>query len=218
MSQWGSEALGVRGYNAITILKNYYGSDIEYAEAVAISGTPSSYPGYVLRRGASGDNITKMQNELNRIGQNYPAIPQTPVTGVFDAATEKAVRAFQKVFGLVQDGLVGPNTWYKISYIYTAVKRLAELGAEGEYPNGEQYPGTPLKLGSRGQSVRKIQTWLREIAENKYASIPVINVDGVFGTATQNAVKIFQQGFGLTTDGIVGPTTWNKIRQVHDTI
>ena len=102
-----------------------------------IRAIPSSYPGTPLRLGSTGNNVSIIQRQLNRIAKNYPAIGQQSVDGVFGATTQSAVRTFQKIFNLTQDGVVGKSTWYKISYIYVAVKKLAELGSESEpYPGG----------------------------------------------------------------------------------
>lgn len=127
MSQWGSKTLGDRGYTAIEILRNYYGDSIYINEADEISGIPSSYPGSPLREGSSGDKVRQMQRQLNVISNAYPLIPKIAEDGIFGPATENAVRVFQKVFGLTQDGIVGFKTWYKISEIYVGVSRIAEL-------------------------------------------------------------------------------------------
>ena len=126
MSQWGSKALGDRGYTAIEILHNYYGSSLFINSTDVISGIPSSYPGYPLEVGSSGDKVRQMQAQLNVISDAYPLIPKLVEDGIFGPATENAVKTFQKVFNLTQDGIVGFRTWYKISEIYVAVSRIAE--------------------------------------------------------------------------------------------
>ena len=127
MSQWGSKSLGDQGYSAIEILRNYYGDSIYINEADEISGIPSSYPGSPLREGSSGEKVRQMQRQLNVISNSYPLIPKIAEDGVFGPATENAVRTFQKIFGLTQDGIVGFKTWYKISEIFVGVSRIAEL-------------------------------------------------------------------------------------------
>lgn len=77
------------------------------------------------------------------------------------------------------------------------------------------YPGTGLQLGSTGRDVQTIQVYLSRIKQN-YPAIPAITDDpGVFGSSTQAAVTKFQSIFSLTTDGIVGESTWNKISQIY---
>lgn len=127
LSQWGSKYLGDQGYSAIQILRNYYGSNMYINTADEISGIPSSWPGYNLSVGSSGSKVRQMQQQLNRIHQNYPAIPTVTPDGIFGNATRNAVRTFQSVFGLPPTGIVDYPTWYKISEIYVAVSRIAEL-------------------------------------------------------------------------------------------
>lgn len=127
MSQWGSKSLGDQGYSAIEILRNYYGDSIYINSTDEISGVPSSYPGSPLRQGDSGEKVRQMQRQLNVISDGYPLIPKIAEDGVFGPATEEAVKTFQKIFDLTQDGIVGFRTWYKISQIYVGVSRIAEL-------------------------------------------------------------------------------------------
>lgn len=127
MTQWGSKALGDEGKSAEEILRFYYGN-ITLATAPQVEGNPESYPGTPLTIGSSGSAVRTIQTQLNRISQNYPLIPKVAVSGTFDEATEEAVRTFQQIFNLTQDGIVGKATWYEISRIYVAVTKLAELG------------------------------------------------------------------------------------------
>lgn len=127
MQQWGSMSLGEQGYSAIEILRYYYGDDIYINTAQEISGIPSSWPGYVLDIGASGDKVRQIQEQLNVIAGAYPAIPKIAEDGIYGPATAESVRVFQSVFGLPQTGTVDYTTWYKISEIYVGVSRIAEL-------------------------------------------------------------------------------------------
>lgn len=127
MTQWGSQALGEQGYSAIDILRYYYGDDMYINIAPEISGIPSSWPGYTLSQGSSGDKVRQMQEQLNVIAGAYPAIPTVTVDGIYGPGTAAAVTKFQSVFGLPQTGTVDYRTWYKISEIYVGVSRIAEL-------------------------------------------------------------------------------------------
>lgn len=129
LSQWGSKFLGDEGYSAIEIIRNYYGQDMYIASAQQISGVPSSYPGYELTIGASGDKVRQLQRQLNRIAQDYPAIPVLSADGIYGPRTAEAVRTFQQIFGLPQTGVTDFATWYAISRIYVGVARLSEPGA-----------------------------------------------------------------------------------------
>ncbi len=128
LSQWGSKYLGDEGYSPIQIIRYYYGSDMYINTAVAVSGVPSSWPGYNLTIGASGDKVLQIQQQLNRIAQNYPAIPRVTADGVYGPRTAESVRVFQRVFNLPPSGIVDYPTWYKISEIYVAVSRISEPG------------------------------------------------------------------------------------------
>lgn len=127
MTQWGSKALGDQGYSAIEILRYFYGDNMYINTAEEISGIPSSWPGYNLTIGSSGNKVRQMQEQLNVISNAYPAIPKVGVDGIYGPATETAVREFQSVFGLPVTGVVDYRTWYKISEIYVGVSRIAEL-------------------------------------------------------------------------------------------
>ena len=127
LSQWGSQALGERGYSELDILKHYYGQNIYLTQAKKVSGVPTSYPGKALRVGSSGPEVRAIQEWLNAISNNFPVIPKLRVDGVFGASTESAVKEFQNIFHLTQDGIVGFATWYRISHIFVAVTRMAEL-------------------------------------------------------------------------------------------
>ena len=214
LKQWGTVTLANQGRNALSILKYYYGNNIEIVRTNNIQSIPQSYPGSPLRQGDSGTAVFTLQRQLNRITKDYPFLGKLTVDGVFGSRMAATVRAFQKQFNLTADGVVGRQTWYKISYIYVSVKDLAELTSEGETSNGTlsdgTWGGTVLRTGSTGSAVEQLQFWLNTLAQYDSA-IPSVKVDGVFGTATANAVRAFQRKYGLTVDGIVGQTTWKEL-------
>lgn len=127
MSQWGSKSLGDQGYTAIEILRYYYGDNMYINTSETISGVPSSWPGYELNIGSSGEKVRTIQEQLNVISKAYPLIPKISEDGVYGNNTAEAVRIFQKIFDLPQTGVVDFKTWYKISEIYVGVSRIAEL-------------------------------------------------------------------------------------------
>ncbi len=310
LSQWGSVTLAEAGLTPYEILTRYYGNDIRLVRDAPVMGAQESYPGVPLRLGTSGNEVRQLQSRLNRIRRNYPAIPriQNP-DGIFDSNTEEAVEAFQQIFSLTPDGIVGRATWYAIIRIAAAVTRLADLNAEGvdvedvinnqpdELAEGDTgtgvrelqyflafvaafndfirptaidgifgrgtrgsvedfqryyglpitgevnattwstllriyqtylnslppnyfgtpirpYPGTPLRIGSRGEDVTTIQEWLNQLS-TVYRSIPALTPDGIYGQATANAVRIFQGLFGIPVSGIVGAATWNRIAEEY---
>lgn len=211
LSQWGSQNLAQQGQNYVQILRNYYGN-VEIVPNAPIRGITSSYPGTPLRRGSSGPNVVVIQTELNRIAQNYPAIPKIPaVDGIFGSRTEASVREFQRIFDLTPDGIVGPGTWYELVRLYTAVNALSELRSQGQqfYAINWEYPDS-IREGDSGDKVRHLQYMLRVLSEY-ISSVPPIEVDGIFGPNTRSAVVGAQQWFGLPQTGIVDARTWDEI-------
>ena len=212
LSQWGSQNLATQGYNSFDILKYYYGNNIELVQNAPIRGITSSYPGQPLRLGSTGPYVVVLQTELNRIAQNYPAIPKVnPVDGIFGPRTEASVRRFQEIFNLTPDGIVGPATWYELVRLYVGVNSLAELRSQGQqfYGVSWEYPQA-LRQGATGDKVRHLQYMLAVLSEF-IPSIPPVDVDGIFGPATEAAVVAAQRYLGLTPDGIVGEKTWDGI-------
>ena len=213
LSQWGSEELAQQGRGYMDILRYYYGDDIELVTNVPIRDVPESYPGTPLRLGSTGEEVVVLQTMLNRIGQNYPAIPRiSPVDGVFGSQTEEAVRKFQSIFGLSQDGVVGRGTWYKLVFLYVGVTNLSELVSEGQrFYNIQFGPSSPvLREGSTGQAVSALQFFLAIVAQFRY-NIPSPAIDGIFGPVTRQSVEAFQRQVGLAVDGIVGRNTWYRL-------
>ena len=196
LKQWGTVTLANQGRSALSILKYYYGSNIEIIRTNNIQSIPQSYPGSPLRQGSTGAAVFTLQRQLNRITET--------------------VKKFQKQFNLTADGVVGRSTWYKISYIYVSVKDLAELTSEGETFSGTLSDGSwnfgssVLKQGSTGSKVEQMQFWLSTLAQYE-SSTPSVTVDGVYGSGTAAAVRAFQRRYGLTVDGIVGRTTWTEL-------
>ena len=127
MTQWGSKYLGDQGKTPYEILTHFYGTDIELVTAEEVTGSPASYPGYDLIVGSTGDEVSTIQEQLNRIARNYPLIPKVAVDGVYGNTTQEAVKVFQQVFNLPQTGIVDYATWYRISDIYVGVSKIAEL-------------------------------------------------------------------------------------------
>lgn len=176
-------------------------------------------PGTPLQLGDFSDAVRTIQLRINRISNNYPAIPKIyPVNASYDQSTAQAVKAFQKIFNLNPDGIVGKNTWYRIAYLYAAITKLAELSSEGLRLEDvtEIFPPY-LRLGDKGNSVSTIQYYLSVIA-TFYPGLLSVTVDGDFGKRTEDAVKAFQKQYNLPVDGIVGAKTWERMNTVYDDI
>ena len=218
LSQWGSQAMAEQGADSITILRSYYGDNIEIVTNAPVMGIRYSYPGAPVRLGDRGEAVLRIQTMLNRISRDYPAIPKVqPVDGIFGEGTEQAVIKFQQIFSLTPDGIVGSATWYKLVFLYVGVLDLAELVSEGQtfYANA-----IPLEFsdvvapGDTGEEVRVIQ-YLLSVVSEFYSNVPPVAVDGVYGPATRKAVIAVQQMAGLPQDGVVGEQTWQALYRLY---
>ena len=218
LSQWGSQAMAEQGADSITILRSYYGDNIEIVTNAPVMGIRYSYPGAPVRLGDRGEAVLRIQTMLNRISRDYPAIPKVqPVDGIFGEGTEQAVIKFQQIFSLTPDGIVGSATWYKLVFLYVGVLDLAELVSEGQtfYANA-----IPLEFsdvvapGDTGEEVRVIQ-YLLSVVSEFYSNVPPVAVDGVYGPATRQAVSAVQQMAGLPPDGVVGEQTWQALYRLY---
>ena len=176
-------------------------SEGETAEGIQSAG---GWPGTVLRRGSTGSSVEQVQFWLSDLAQFDSSLVRVSVDGSYGAATERAVRTFQQKQNLTADGVVGQTTW---NALYAAwVDAQSDLG-------GTAWPGTALRRGDTGMEVRLVQFWLRLAADN-YSALRTVTVDGSYGAATVSAVTAFQSLFGLTADGVVGRSTWNKLKEV----
>lgn len=216
LSQWGSVYLANQGYSALDILRYYYGNDISLVYNAPIADNIESYPGVALRRGSFGDNVVIIKRELNRIAQNYPAIPKIAfINGVFDLETENAVKKFQEIFNLDVDGIVGKATWYKIKMIYASVKRLSELASEGlTISEVERRYVRELSIGKSGVDVEALQYFLAFIGYF-FPNLPPIPITGFFGEMTRDAVFAFQAAYGYPVTGVVDAALFNRIVEVY---
>ena len=216
LSQWGTVTLANQGYTPLQILRSYYPNDIEIVQTNIITNVISSYPGTPLRTGSTGLDVQTIQTYLTRIRRNYPAIPAiSDPAGTFGSSTNAAVTKFQSIFNLTPDGIVGKSTWYKISSLYAAVAKLAELNSEGNTLGiGTVPPSSTLRQGSREPDVITLQYLLNLVSEY-YPGIPAPTQDGIFGSGTRQSVIAFQQIMGLQADGIVGTATWRALYNTY---
>lgn len=216
LSQWGSVDLAEQGLTPYEILQHYFGDNINIVfNAPVGDGTPS-YPGRPLSRGSVGEDVRTIQQQLNRIRRNYPAIPRiSEVSNVFDAETEAAVRAFQSIFNLASDGIVGKATWYKIKMIFNGVKSLSEITSEGLTISEAQrvYPEV-LRLGDTGLNVETVRFYLAFLGYF-LPELSMISLSDDFDQELLDAVYTFQRLYGLTVDGVVGRETWNALQTAY---
>lgn len=219
LSQWGTVTLANEGYQPYEILQHYYGEDINIVFNAPVQDVPESYPGIAQKLGMRSNDIRILQGQLNRIRQNYPAIPQiSQVNGVFGADTERAVRAFQRIFQLEEDGIVGKATWYRIKQIYNGVKKLSELDSEGIRPEElEPVVLTDLIPGTYSNEMKTVQYYLAVIGYF-ISGLPEVEIDGYYGPETEEAIRQFQNYYGLPVTGRMDRETWNRVVRVYNEI
>lgn len=220
LSQWGTVTLANQGMTPLQIIRRYYGQDVNIDTTNLIQDIRTTYPGTAMRLGSQSRYVQLMQTYLNRIRQNYPLIPRIArEDGVFGPDTDAAVRQFQRTFGLGVDGVIGPTTWNRVTQLWVAVTRLADLNTEGErYTIGATPPNVVLRQTSSGNDVRQLQ-WLLNFIGEFYEFVPAdFVINGTFGPITANTVREFQRNFGLNPDGVVGPATWNRLYEVYRSI
>ncbi|MDD7515775.1 peptidoglycan-binding protein [Ruminococcus flavefaciens] len=219
LSQWGTVTLANRGLTPYEILQYYYGENIDIVKNAPVQTAMPSYPDTELKNGSFGNDVKFIQVWLNRISRNFPAIPKIPAAdGIFDTATETAVRKFQQVFGLEVTGTVNAATWYRITYIYTSVKRLAELDSEGlRFDEISPQFKEELRIGMQSIEVSMLQYYLAVIGAYYEAVMPV-EVTGYFGEQTERSVKSFQRVFGLAQTGVVDRATRNDLFRAYQGI
>ncbi|MGN1355901.1 MAG: peptidoglycan-binding protein [Bacilli bacterium] len=220
LSQWGSVSLARQNKTPLEILKYYYGNDVNIKEDAPIGEVFGAYPGYPIELGNAGDKVRIIQRELNRISNNYPAIPKIPrVNGVFGVYTQNSVKKFQEIFNLNPTGIVDYSTWYKIKYIYNAVKRVNDIYSEGIGEEEAIYDyGNELKYSDVGLGVRVLHYVLLTIAYFD-PDLPSLRLNSVFNDNTKAMVINFQKKYGLPATGVVDADTWNELVTVYrDTI
>lgn len=212
LSQWGSEYMAQEGNNSLDILRTYYGNDIELVLNAPVQDIRYSYPGTPMRLGERSPSILIAQFMLNRISQAYPAIPKIQtVDGYFGPETEAAVRQFQQIFNLTNDGIIGKGTWYTMVRIYTGILQLSELASEGQTLAQLNFDYEEfLSYGQQSQRVAFLQ-YLLSVLSQFYLTIPFVNIDGLYGPETRQAVIALQRDAGLPQTGSVDEATWDAL-------
>lgn len=217
--QWGTVSLAGNGYSPYEILQYYYGEDIDIVRDVPINANFESYPLYPLQLGSFGRDVSIIQYELNRISKNYPSIPKIKdVNGIFSADTDAAVKAFQKIFNLTQDGVIRSATWYKIKYIFNAVKGLGDLISEGVAPEEIESPfEVAWQEGDSGIWVKLIQYYIHVLG-CYYPEIPLIEITGYYGPETKEALMAIEKKFNIIVDGVMGIQSWSVLDREYKNI
>lgn len=217
LSQWGSVSLANQGKTPIQILRYYYGDDISIKENAPVGDVEEGYPGYVIKLGFAGNPVKLIERDLNRIRQNYPAIPLIEDNlGLYSKETEAAVKKFQEIFSLPVTGEVDKATWYRIKYVYTSVKKLADLYSEGISASEAQLPYLEeLNYGDTGIEVEFMHYYLNAIAFLD-PDIPYLPTNSVYNDNSRMMVMAFQRKYGLPVTGTFNYTDWQRLREVYD--
>lgn len=218
LSQWGTVTLANQGKTPLQILQAYYGNDISIKYDAPVGDAIGGFPGN-LSLGNAGNPVLEIQRDLRRIRKNYPAIPDITTTlGIYDEETELAVRRFQEIFNLPITGIVDKSTWYKIKYIYTSVKKLADLYSEGISRDEATFLYTDeLKYGDTGIEVEYVHYFLDAIAflDN---DIPRLKTNSVYNDNSVTMVKAFQQKYNLPVTGVFTYRDWITLQNAYDNI
>ncbi|MBR2489987.1 MAG: peptidoglycan-binding protein [Ruminiclostridium sp.] len=211
LSQWGSEYLAREGRNSLEILTTYYGENIELVVDAPIQALRTSYPGTAMGLGDASPSIRIAQFMLDRISRAYPAIPKiTRKNGYYGLETQAAVRAFQQIFDLSPDGILGKATWYAMVRIYTGILQLSELASEGQQFGSLLFDYEAFNAADLREQVSLLQ-YLLSVLSQFYLEIPFVTMDGVFGNQTRNAVIALQRSAGLPETGVVDEATWDVL-------
>lgn len=216
LSQWGTVTLANQGNSPIEIVRHYYGN-VNIIFNAPVEDNIRTYPGFPVELGTSGDFVRMINIQLNRIGQNYPAIPvilnDSPY---FTVETEVAVKKFQEIFDLPVTGIVDKATWYKIKYIYNAVKKISDLYSEGiSVDEATLLFNRVLQQGDSGQYIKTLH-YLLNVISYFDSSIPFLDLrTNVFGEDTKQVVMAFQNKYGLGATGIVNAPTWAALREAY---
>lgn len=217
LSQWGTVTLANQGKSPLEILRNYYGNDIRIIYNAPVEENIMTYPGFPVELGTSGDFVRMLKLQLNRIGRDYPAIPAIIDDSVyFNVETESAVKKFQEIFNLEVNGIVNKLTWYRIKYIYNAVKKISSIYSEGiGIDEAELVYNKTIQLGDTGGPVYALNYYINTIAYFD-SSIPFLDLkDPVFTEKTKQMVIAFQKKYNIVANGIVDANTWKALREAY---
>ncbi|MEG2595128.1 MAG: peptidoglycan-binding protein, partial [Ruthenibacterium sp.] len=212
MKQWGTVTQANAGKDALQILRYYYGNDINVIRTDNIAAVPESYPGTPLRVGSTGQSVKEMQYYLYLLSAYYASIPRIAYDGIFGSGTKAAVIAYQTLFKLSPDGIVGPATWNSI-YAQFSKLRLIDGPVQAFYVLA--YPGYVIQPGISGEMVRFVQFMLGYIGAFYEGVTPIPAISGVFDTETGLSIESFQREFGLPITGTVNQTTWDVMQTVY---
>ncbi|MFB5662709.1 peptidoglycan-binding protein [Alteribacillus sp. HJP-4] len=171
------------------------------ASPTAPSSSSKSSTFKVLSSGDRGSEVSSLQQQLKDLG-----FYKKDVTGIYGPDTESAVRSFQRANSISGDGLSGPQTFNKLEN--NPKKASSASSGNSSSSNSSSSSGSTLRYQSQGQDVTDLQNQLKQLGFMK------MNATGIFGDVTEKAVRSFQSKYGLTVDGIAGPQTFGKLKEM----
>lgn len=216
---WGGAALAQRGFTPYQILTTYYGNNLNIVTDVPFDSDIRPFPGIPLMRNMTNNDVRTLQIMLNRISSNFSSIPNIyPIGGYFGSNTEDSVKRFQSLFGLTSDGVVDSATWYQIANLYYNLQQITRVASEiNTLENTISTVPDILSEGQSGNIIRLLQSYLYMIGFY-INEIPIVTVNGLYDSATKDAVTAFQKYFGLNPTGIVDRETWAAIYNTYKAI
>ncbi|MGD9568320.1 MAG: peptidoglycan-binding protein [Sedimentibacter sp.] len=193
-----------RIYTAVTDLAELTSQGIMLSEIPEYTPTPG--PNEVIPR------VQAVQYFLNVLSAFYNSIPSVDINGVLDSQTRTAIMEFQKTFNLPITGLIDERTW---NTMYNQVVGILDtLPPSAISLPSLLWPGIVYRQGSEGPGVYLIQQYLSYIASVLEGITPT-DPDGIYGPLTEQAVREFQNYFGIDVTGVVDQYTWNRIVLIY---
>ena len=201
--QFGLTADGVVGRTTWNKLYEVY-NDIAN-KLLSANLRPGEYPG-ILRRGSSGTAVRELQFYLYLLSAYGTGIPAVSIDGSFGAATENAVRAYQRFAGLTVDGIVGRTTWDSLYGKASALRSSGPVVTLKRLP----YPGKPLTVGSEGSAVLYYNILLQRIAYY-FDRVEPLPLSDRYTDETAASTRSAQALLDLPETGIADAETWTAV-------
>jgi peptidoglycan hydrolase-like protein with peptidoglycan-binding domain len=179
---------------------------------MSVTMIQQTYPESPLKLGDNNQHVLIAKMALNAIAVNYTAIPRiSPVNSLFDENLEAAVKEFQNIFNLPVTGIIDLATWFEIGSKYAMVARLAEISTRGVLVGDVVEDIVEVEEGVQVvPRVQMVQFFLNVLSVY-YDSIPAVDIDGILGPETRNAIIEFQKTMKLPLTGTIDEETWNTM-------
>jgi peptidoglycan hydrolase-like protein with peptidoglycan-binding domain len=179
---------------------------------MSVTMIQQTYPESPLRLGDDNQHVLIAKMALNAIAVNYPAIPRiSPVNSLFDENMEAAVKEFQNIFNLPVTGIIDLATWVEIGSKYATIVRLAEISTRGVLVGDVVEDITEIEEGVQVVPRVQLVQYFLNVLSVYYDSIPAVDIDGILGPETRNAIIEFQKTMKLPLTGTIDEETWNTM-------